>query len=41
MPAVNTVSLIRAHSHMAIGSAHSNRTSLFVPTRISPEYYLN
>ena len=35
-----TISLIRAHSHMAIGSANSNRTSLFVPVGISPEAYL-
>lgn len=36
-----TISLIKTHSHMAIGSANSNRTSLFVPAGISPEAYLN
>jgi hypothetical protein len=35
-----TISLIRAHGHLAIGSANSNHTSLFVPSGISPEEYL-
>jgi hypothetical protein len=35
-----TISLIRAHGHLAIGGANSNRTSLFVPIGISPEEYL-
>ena len=36
-----TISLIRARSHMAIGSANRNHTSLFVSVGISPEAYLN
>lgn len=36
-----TISLIRAHGHLAIGGCvNSNRTSLFVPIGISPEEYL-
>ena len=37
-----TISLIKAkpHSHMAIGRANSNRTSLFIPEFVSPEYHL-
>jgi hypothetical protein len=35
-----TVSLIKSYTNMAIGSANSNRTSLFVPHFVSPEYYL-
>ena len=34
-----TISLIKAHTRMAIGSANSNRTSLFVPVGISPTEY--
>ena len=35
-----TISLIRAHGHLAIGCANSNHTSLFVPSGISPEEHL-
>ena len=35
-----TISLTKSHTNMAIGSAHGNRTSLFVPNLVSPEYYL-
>ena len=36
------ISLIKAkpYSHMAIGRANSNRTSLFIPEFVSPEYHL-
>ena len=34
-----TISLIKAHTHLAIGCANSNRTSLFVPSGITPEEY--
>lgn len=35
-----TVSLIKSYTNMAIGSANSHRTSLFIPNLVSPEYYL-
>lgn len=34
-----TISLIKAHTHLAIGSVNSNRVSLFVPNGISPKNY--
>ena len=34
-----TISLVKAHTYLAIGCANSNHMSLFVPSGISPEEY--